>query len=119
MTISTSSSALRLPELTIHWINRVRTKLFAAILLLTACTIAACGVSVWLFDGFSQTETPQAAKVQAVNRMMAANNLVRMRLAQRIPVPGWVDASEGVEIVMQDRHALLNAAPHNDADARV
>ncbi|HTE36109.1 MAG TPA: hypothetical protein VK630_06155 [Reyranella sp.] len=67
----------------------------------------------------SQTETPQAAKVQAVNRMMAANSLVRMRLTQRIPVPGWVDASEGAEIVMQDRHALLNAAPHNDADARV
>src|SRR5436190_11927355 len=53
MTIFTPSSALPLPRVRIHWINRVRTKLFAAILLLTACTIAACGVSVWLFDGFS------------------------------------------------------------------
>ncbi|CAN5668522.1 hypothetical protein BH10PSE6_BH10PSE6_26290 [soil metagenome] len=37
----------------IRWLSRIRTKLFAAIILLTACTIAACGVSVWLFDGFS------------------------------------------------------------------
>ena len=37
----------------IRWLSRIRTKLFAAIILLTACTFAACGVSVWLFDGFS------------------------------------------------------------------
>jgi len=67
----------------------------------------------------SQTETAQAAIVQAVIRMMAANSLVRIRLAHRIPVPGWVDASEGAEIVMQDRHALPNAAPRNGADAKV
>ena len=53
MTIFQTSHALQLPEIRIRWFNRVRTKLFAAILLLTACTIVACGVSVWLFDGFS------------------------------------------------------------------
>jgi methyl-accepting chemotaxis protein len=53
MTISAPASALPPPEAKVHWINRVRTKLFAAILLLTACTIAACGVAVWLFDDFS------------------------------------------------------------------
>jgi methyl-accepting chemotaxis protein len=53
MTIFTPGHALPLPEIRIRWFNRVRTKLFAAILLLTACTVAACGVSVWLFDGFS------------------------------------------------------------------
>src|SRR4051812_35738530 len=53
MTISTSAPALPLPGTGIRWLSRVRTKLFAAIILLTACTIAACGVSVFLFDGFS------------------------------------------------------------------
>jgi methyl-accepting chemotaxis protein len=37
----------------IHWFSQIRTKLFAALILLASCTIIACGVSVWLFDGFS------------------------------------------------------------------
>jgi methyl-accepting chemotaxis protein len=53
MTISAPSEASTQPGSGIRWLSRVRTKLFAAIILLTACTIAACGVSVWLFDGFS------------------------------------------------------------------
>jgi len=36
-----------------RWLSRIRTKLFAAMILLTGCTILACGVSVWLFDGFN------------------------------------------------------------------
>ena len=53
MTISTPSEASTQPGTGIRWASRIRTKLFAAIILLTACTFAACGVSVWLFDGFS------------------------------------------------------------------
>jgi methyl-accepting chemotaxis protein len=37
----------------IRWFGQVRTKLFASLILLTSTTIVACGVSVWLFDGFS------------------------------------------------------------------
>ena len=37
----------------IRWFSQIRTKLFAALILLASCTIIACGVSVWLFDGFS------------------------------------------------------------------
>src|SRR6476659_9904178 len=53
MTISTSADTLAAPPTPMRWSSRIRTKLFAAIILLTACTFAACGVSVWLFDGFS------------------------------------------------------------------
>jgi methyl-accepting chemotaxis protein len=37
----------------IRWFSQIRTKLFAALILLASCTVIACGVSVWLFDGFS------------------------------------------------------------------
>jgi methyl-accepting chemotaxis protein len=37
----------------IRWLSQIRTKLFAALVLLASCTVIACGVSVWLFDGFS------------------------------------------------------------------
>jgi methyl-accepting chemotaxis protein len=53
MSISAPSETSAQPGTAIRWVSRIRTKLFAAIILLTACTIAACGVSVWLFDGFS------------------------------------------------------------------
>jgi len=37
----------------IRWFSQIRTKLFASLILLASCTIIACAVSVWLFDGFS------------------------------------------------------------------
>ena len=37
----------------IRWFSQIRTKLFASLILLASCTIVACAVSVWLFDGFS------------------------------------------------------------------
>ena len=52
MKISAATQAA-LPGPGIHWLSRIRTKLFAAIILSTGCTIVACGVSVFLFDGFS------------------------------------------------------------------
>ncbi|HSS83084.1 MAG TPA: methyl-accepting chemotaxis protein [Reyranella sp.] len=37
----------------IRWFSQIRTKLFASLILLASCTVVACAVSVWLFDGFS------------------------------------------------------------------
>ena len=37
----------------IRWFSQIRTKLFASLILLASCTVLACAVSVWLFDGFS------------------------------------------------------------------
>ena len=37
----------------IRWFSQIRTKLFASLILLASCTVMACAVSVWLFDGFS------------------------------------------------------------------
>src|SRR5271163_1129786 len=37
----------------VRWLTSVRTKLFASFILLASFTVIACGVSVWLFDGFS------------------------------------------------------------------
>ena len=37
----------------IRWFSQIRTKLFASLILLASCTVIACAVSVWLFDGFS------------------------------------------------------------------
>jgi methyl-accepting chemotaxis protein len=37
----------------VRWFTSVRTKLFASFILLASFTVIACGVSVWLFDGFS------------------------------------------------------------------
>jgi len=53
MKTSAAPHSLALPGAGIHWLSRIRTKLFAAIILSTGCTIVACGVSVFLFDGFS------------------------------------------------------------------
>src|SRR4051812_598907 len=53
MTISAPSETLSPSGMKIRWLSRIRTKLFAVILLLTGCTVVACGVSVYLFDGFS------------------------------------------------------------------
>src|SRR5258708_9246652 len=37
----------------IRWFRPICTKLFASLILLASCTVVACAVSVWLFDGFS------------------------------------------------------------------
>jgi methyl-accepting chemotaxis protein len=39
----------------IRWFSRVRTKLFASLVLLALFTVVACGLSVWLFDGFGSS----------------------------------------------------------------
>src|SRR5258707_11033374 len=53
MTSPTSPQAPAPQGMKIRWFSQIRTKLFAALILLASCTIIACGVSVWLFDGFS------------------------------------------------------------------
>ena len=37
----------------IPWLNSVRTKLFASLILLASFTVIACSVTVWLFDDFN------------------------------------------------------------------
>jgi methyl-accepting chemotaxis protein len=39
----------------VRWLSRVRTKLFASLVLLALFTVVACGFSVWLFDGFGSS----------------------------------------------------------------
>src|SRR5712671_5393252 len=53
MTSPASPQAPAPQGMKIRWFSQIRTKLFASLILLTSFTIIACGVSVWLFDGFS------------------------------------------------------------------
>jgi methyl-accepting chemotaxis protein len=53
MTSPTSPEAPAPQGMKIRWFSQIRTKLFASLILLASCTVIACAVSVWLFDGFS------------------------------------------------------------------
>src|SRR5258707_271244 len=53
MTSPASPQAPAPQGMKIRWFSQIRTKLFASLILLASCTIVACAVSVWLFDGFS------------------------------------------------------------------
>ena len=53
MTSPASPQAPAPQGMTIRWFSQIRTKLFASLILLASCTVVACAVSVWLFDGFS------------------------------------------------------------------
>src|SRR3984893_5079664 len=53
MTSPASPQAPAPQGMKIRWFSQIRTKLFASLILLASCTIIACAVSVWLFDGFS------------------------------------------------------------------
>src|ERR1700704_4921399 len=53
MTSPASPQAPAPQGMKIRWFSQIRTKLFASLILLASCTVVACAVSVWLFDGFS------------------------------------------------------------------
>src|ERR1700730_15274354 len=53
MTSPASPQAPAPQGMKIRWFSQIRTKLFASLILLASCTVIACAVSVWLFDGFS------------------------------------------------------------------
>jgi methyl-accepting chemotaxis protein len=50
-----SNRSRRQQGMRIRWLSRVRTKLFASLVLLALFTVVACGLSVWLFDGFGSS----------------------------------------------------------------
>src|SRR4249920_3545721 len=53
MTSPASPQAPAPQGMKIRWFSQIRTKLFASLILLASCTVMACAVSVFLFDGFS------------------------------------------------------------------